>query len=203
MNIYAVIFVCACVYIIILSIIILVFALNKKVIYCLKDVPRLSILLDNYEAIKQEAIAAQQNMTLLKDRPVHSWRCDDQEWQMYFKYLENNKGWCRNHLKSDGWLHYGIYSKDKVFGNAKDCPITTAILKKIGRINMAGFAFLKKGACIPQHVDNVGKRFGTVACNFGLKSSNSYLYVNGNTIQQKERELILFDSTYQKSKGKS
>ena len=170
----------------------------SKLFYTLQDIPRLQLLIDNYEIIKNEGLLLCKNIQMLdKERPTIIWTADCRLWREYFEYLETHQGWLHGlKLYSEDMYNFPIYTEGKFFANSSLCPKTTKILKKIGGVNMAGFSLLKAKSKLRLHIDAVGAIYGTIACNFGLDCDDSTLYVDDIPVQQMNNNVLLFDSTH-------
>ena len=139
--------------------------------------PELKILEDNWETIREEAIA------LAKAEHIKgSDNYDDLAFNSFFR-----TGWGRFYLK---WYN------DFMPSALEHCPKTVELVKQIPYMKAAMFASLPPGATLTQHRDPFA---GSMRYHLGLITPNSedcYIDVDGKRYWWKDGEAVIFDETF-------
>ncbi|MBI2214467.1 MAG: aspartyl/asparaginyl beta-hydroxylase domain-containing protein [Acidobacteria bacterium] len=143
----------------------------------LERFPNLRILIDNWETIRDEAIALRDEGEIRAAAKV-----EDLAFNSFFRY-----GWKRFYLK---WY-------DDYLPSARArCPKTIALVDQIPEIHAAMFAYLPPGGELRPHRDPFG---GSLRYHLGLATPNSDLcriYVDDQVYSWRDGEAVLFDETY-------
>ena len=144
--------------------------------------PDLARVTENWEVIRDEALALHQSDVLNETSSERSLGRFDVGFRTFKKY-----GWRKFYLT---W--YGVTLR-----SAKQlCPKTTEILSSIPCINGAMFAYLPAHSQLTRHLDPlaVSLRF-----HFGLATPNDdrcYINVDGNAVSWRDGKGFVFDETY-------
>ncbi|QNT77755.1 aspartyl/asparaginyl beta-hydroxylase domain-containing protein [Entomobacter blattae] len=141
--------------------------------------PWTAMLEKNWKIIRAEldAVLKRRNAIppLGQISPDHARIAADQRWQSFFLF------------------GYGV----KVEENCKQCPQTTALMKRIPRLNSAFFSILGPGCHIPHHI---GVTKGLLTSHLGLivpkDRKNCRFRIGTNMVHWEEGKTILFDETY-------
>lgn len=139
--------------------------------------PELQPLQANWEMIKQEALALQDNGQIQQATGYN-----DIGFNSFFR-----TGWKRFHLY---WYGKNLPSAEQ------SCPQTVALLKSIPSIKAAMFASLPPGAKLVRHRDPYA---GSLRYHLGLVTPNSpncFIDVDGIPYHWKDGEAVIFDETY-------
>jgi beta-hydroxylase len=143
----------------------------------LERFPNLRILRDNWETIRDEAIALRDEGDIRASDKV-----DDLAFNSFFKY-----GWKRFYLK---WY-------DDYLPSARTrCPKTIELVDRIPEIHAAMFAYLPPGGELRPHRDPFG---GSLRYHLGLATPNSdrcRIHVDDQVYSWRDGEAVLFDETY-------
>ena len=154
------------------------FSKIKKSVYIdVDNFPELKVLEDNWIAIRDEAIALN-NDTHIKS----SEEKDDLGFNSFFK-----TGWKRFYLK---WYGASLHSANKL------CPKTVDLINSISSIKGAMFAMLPPGARLVKHRDPYA---GSFRYHLGLTTPNSeecFISVDGKKYYWKDGEAVMFDETF-------
>lgn len=152
-------------------------AVPNKPYISLDTVPELKLLEENWQLIREEGLALNQNGDIKKSEKL-----DDIGFNSFFK-----TGWSRFYLK---W-----YKDD--FPSAKTaCPKTLALVNRCPNIKAAMFVVLPPGATLVKHRDPYA---GSLRYHLGLKTPNSeecFIDVDGERYWWKDGEAVLFDETF-------
>lgn len=143
----------------------------------LSRLPELSLLEDNWEIIRDEALHLAE-LREIKAPETHN----DIGFNSFFKY-----GWKRFYLK---WYDAKHPSAESL------CPKTTALLKQIPSVKAAMFAELPIGAHLNPHRDPFA---GSLRYHLGLSTPNDpscYIDVDGIRHVWHDGEGVVFDETY-------
>jgi beta-hydroxylase len=139
--------------------------------------PELSLLRDNWQTIRDEA------MQLADDGHVRaSAKANDLGFNSFFKY-----GWKRFYLK---WYEDPLPSAKAL------CPQTVALLESIPNVHGAMFAMLPAGGKLGVHRDPYA---GSLRYHLGLATPNAAecrIVVDGEAYSWKDGEDVMFDETY-------
>ena len=142
-----------------------------------KDYPALQLLEDNWETIRDEALALQS-----QQRIVASQNLDDVGFNSFFR-----TGWKRFYLK---WYGNDLNSANEM------CPKTVALLKQVPSIKAAMFASLPPGAKLQQHRDPYA---GSLRYHLALTAPGDEkcaIYVDGEPYVWHDGESVMFDETF-------
>ncbi len=142
-----------------------------------KDFPELALLTQNWEIIRDEAMALAEDGQI---RAASSY--NDLGFNSFFR-----TGWKRFYLS---W-----YGKE-LPSAAEKCPKTLALLKQIPSIKAAMFASLPPGATLVRHRDPYA---GSLRYHLGLVTPNDpecFIDVDGQRYHWKDGEAVMFDETF-------
>ena len=141
------------------------------------DIQGLSILRDNWETIRDEAIALSEQGAIKK-----SDKLDDAGFNSFFKF-----GWTRFYLK---WYGGALPSAQR------DCPKTVELLSRVPEVKAAMFAKLPSGGMLTPHRDPFP---GSLRYHLGLSTPNSedcFILVDGRKYAWQDGKDVLFDETF-------
>ncbi|OYY52901.1 MAG: aspartyl beta-hydroxylase [Polynucleobacter sp. 35-46-207] len=142
-----------------------------------KDFPEMQILQDNWQIIRDEALALNADGAIAAATGYN-----DIGFNSFFR-----TGWKRFHLY---W-----YGKEMPSAQA-NCPKTVALLKSIPSVKAAMFASLPPGATLVRHRDPYA---GSLRYHIGLVTPNDpkcFIDVDGERYYWKDGEPVMFDETY-------
>lgn len=149
----------------------------NKPILKVEDFPELDAVRENWETIREEALALYEAGHIKK-----SDKYNDLAFNSFFK-----RGWKRFYFR---W--YGDY-----LPSARElCPKTTEILEKVPTINAAMFTLLSPRSMLVKHRDPFA---GSLRYHLGLVTPNSEdcrIYIDGEPYHWRDGEDIVFDETY-------
>jgi beta-hydroxylase len=141
------------------------------------EFPELSVLRDNWQSIRDEALALNdQNKIAASDA------LDDIGFNSFFR-----TGWKRYYLK---W-----YGSD-LLSAKESCPVTVALLQQIPSIKAAMFASLPPGATLVRHRDPYA---GSMRYHLGLvtpEHDSCCIHVDGEPYVWRNGEDVIFDETF-------
>jgi len=143
----------------------------------LSDFEGLQLLQDNWEMIRDEALALEQ-----LDKIKAAEKNDDAGFNSFFK-----KGWKRFYLK---WYEANHPSA------AQFCPKTVALLKQVPEVKAAMFTELPPGAKLNPHRDPFA---GSLRYHLGLATPNDdrcFINVNTENYSWRDGQGVMFDETY-------
>ncbi|MFT4572289.1 MAG: beta-hydroxylase [Hyphomicrobiaceae bacterium] len=142
-----------------------------------RDFPELDRLRDNWEIIRDEALA-------LND----AGRIEYTDKQIDLTFMSFRKrGWKRFHLK---WYDDYLPSARAL------CPRTVELISSVPSINAAAFTMLPPGTELGKHRDPLA---GSLRYHLGLVTPNSddcSLWVDGDRYSWRDGEDVVFDETY-------
>ncbi|ARN76445.1 aspartyl/asparaginyl beta-hydroxylase domain-containing protein [Oceanicoccus sagamiensis] len=141
------------------------------------DFPDLRVLEDNWEMIRDEAVALNQQQQIKSSDDL-----DDIGFNSFFR-----TGWKRFYLK---WYGSSLLSANQL------CPKTVALLNTIPQVKGAMFAMLPPGARLVKHRDPYA---GSLRYHLGLVTPNSedcFITVDGEKYAWKDGEAVIFDETF-------
>ena len=151
--------------------------LPNKPILNTESIAELSILKDNWEVIRDEA------MNLSKEGQIKAADgLNDAGFNSFFR-----QGWTRYYLK---WYGNPLPSA------LKACPKTIEILKQTPSVKAAMFASLPSGGVLNPHRDPFA---GSLRYHLGIATPNDddcYILVDGQKLSWRDGEGVLFDETY-------
>lgn len=143
----------------------------------LDEFPQLQVLQDNWEVIRDEALALNDQAQIKA-----SVELDDLGFNSFFR-----TGWKRFYLK---WYSAHLKSAEAL------CPRTVAMIDAIPSIKGAMFAMLPPGARLVKHRDPFA---GSLRYHLGLVTPNSpgcFINVDGEDYYWKDGEAVMFDETF-------
>jgi beta-hydroxylase len=144
--------------------------------------PELAALRDNWEVIRDEALALQaQNYFEMTKRPGTP-AYYDVGFRTFFK-----NGWCRFYLKWYGYTHHSARAL---------CPKTVEILSRVPSLNGAMFALLPPGSQLSRHADPMAC---SLRYHLGLATPNSddcFINIDGQNHSWRDGKVLMFDETY-------
>lgn len=150
---------------------------STKPILDVRDFPELAPIRENWETIRDEALALFE-----QDRIRPSERHDDLAFLAFYK-----RGWKRFHLK---WYRDFLPSAREL------CPETVALVDAIPQIKSAAFTLLPPGAELGKHRDPFA---GSLRYHLGLMTPNSddcTIWIDGHPYSWRDGEDVVFDETY-------
>lgn len=150
---------------------------TNKAYLPLSDFPSLKLLQDNWQMMRDEALALNQ---LEKIKAAE--KNDDAGFNSFFK-----KGWKRFYLK---WYEASHPSAQQY------CPKTVALLKQVPDVKAAMFTELPPGAKLNPHRDPYA---GSLRYHLGLSTPNddrAFINVNTENYSWRDGEGVMFDETY-------
>jgi beta-hydroxylase len=139
--------------------------------------PQLSLLKDNWQAIRDEALQLERE-ELIKGSNQYN----DVGFNSFFR-----RGWKRFYLKWYDDFHPSA---------KKHCPKTIELIQSIPSVKAAMFAVLPAGSELLQHRDPYA---GSLRYHLGLITPNSedcHIVVDGESYAWKDGDDVLFDETY-------
>ncbi|QIG81777.1 aspartyl/asparaginyl beta-hydroxylase domain-containing protein [Sphingosinithalassobacter tenebrarum] len=143
-----------------------------------RDFEWTAMLRENWEAIRDEAVAAtlvgRDAPSLASISPDHRAIAPMNRWRSYFLW------------------GYG-YGIDE---NIAQCPVTASVVKRIPGLNSAFFSILSPGTHIPPHR---GVTKGLITCHLGLivpRDGDVRMRVKDRVVRWSEGETLVFDDTY-------
>ncbi|KZN14208.1 aspartyl/asparaginyl beta-hydroxylase domain-containing protein [Marinomonas sp. TW1] len=139
-------------------------------------------LRDNWEVIRDEALALQQQGDLETINQPGSDAYYDVGFRTFHKY-----GWRKFYLKWYGYTHTSAHNM---------CPKTTEILSRVKNINGAMFAYMPANSELTRHLDPVAC---SLRYHLGLQTPNSencFINVDGQEYAWQDGKDLLFDETY-------
>lgn len=149
----------------------------------LEQFPELKPLVDNWETIRDEAVALMNAGTFAETTREDSSSYYDVGFRTFYKY-----GWSKFYVK---W--YGDYLHPSA---QRLCPRTAELVSRIPNVNGTMFTLLPPGGQLTRHCD-------PMACSFrfhlGLDTPNSdacFINVDGKTRSWRNGDAFLFDETY-------
>lgn len=144
-----------------------------------RDFPWTQLLRENWEAIRDEAMAVAMRgeaaPSLATISPDHRSIAEVNKWRSFFIW------------------GYGYRIDD----NADRCPVTSALVERIPGLNSAFFSILAPGTHIPDHR---GVTKGLITCHLGLivpRDGDVRMRVHDRIVRWAEGETLVFDDTYQ------
>ncbi|MRX26821.1 aspartyl/asparaginyl beta-hydroxylase domain-containing protein [Kangiella sp. HZ709] len=143
----------------------------------LQQFPELQVIQDNWEIIREEALALQS-----QEQIKSSDRYNDAGFNSFFR-----QGWKRFYLK---WYHGPLPSA------LKACPKTVELISSIPTVKAAMFAALPPGSKLHPHRDPYA---GSLRYHLGLITPNSddcAIYVDGEKYSWRDGEAVMFDETF-------
>lgn len=153
-------------------------AVPNRPILRLDSVPELALLRDNWQMIREEALAL-----FARDQIKAADKYNDWGFNSFFR-----TGWKRFYLK---WYEQALPSA------VANCPRTVALLNAIPTVKGAMFANLPSGGRLVQHRDPYA---GSLRYHLGLlvpkTPGECRIFIDGEPYSWREGEDLLFDETY-------
>jgi beta-hydroxylase len=150
---------------------------KNKPFWGLEIFPELKLLQDNWQVIRDEALALNQNAKIKASDDK-----DDLGFNSFFR-----TGWKRFYLK---WYGSNLLSAEQL------CPNTLTFLNQLPTVKGAMFAMLPPGAYLGKHRDPYA---GSLRYHLGLATPNSdncFITVDGQKYAWRDGEAVIFDETY-------
>lgn len=150
---------------------------KKSVFIDLTQFPELKVLQDNWQIIRDEAVALNKDARIKASDDL-----DDLGFNSFFK-----TGWKRFYLK---WYSSTLKSAQRL------CPQTVKLLEGIPSVKGAMFAALAPGASLCKHRDPYA---GSLRYHLGLVTPNSddcYIVVDCQKYSWRDGEAVMFDETF-------
>ena len=133
-------------------------------------------------------------------RPTGEWEGSEILKEVVAQYTSGKCGWLKggqDHVQ-DKWISWPlIWESNPVFGNCIKCPKTYELLSQINGIHIAGFALMKGGVKLNEHVDPVGSDY-KFTYHLGLKCPDGcYLYHQTlGKIAEEDGKHLIMDARY-------
>ncbi len=143
----------------------------------LEKFPELKVIEENWEMIRDEAVALQSS-----EQIKSSEKYNDAGFNSFFR-----RGWKRFYLK---WYHGPLPSA------LEKCPKTVELISNIPSVKAAMFAALPSGSSLHPHRDPYA---GSLRYHLGLVTPNSddcAIYVDGEKYSWRDGEAVMFDETF-------
>lgn len=153
-----------------------------KPIMDLSQFPELKLLEENWETIREEALALQEQQHFDNLNKPGEAAHYDVGFRTFYKY-----GWRKFYLK---WYGYNHASALRL------CPKTVEIVNQVKCINGAMFSILPPGSKLTRHLDPFAC---SLRYHLGLNTPNSddcFISVDGQTYSWRDGKALLFDETY-------
>lgn len=153
-----------------------------KPIMNLADFPELKAVQENWEIIRDEAVALREAGNFDQVTDPNSKSYYDIGFRTFYKY-----GWSKFYLS---WYGTDLNSAKKL------CPKTLEIISKVPNVNGAMFSVLPPGSKLTKHLDPVAT---SLRYHLGLKTPNddgAFINIDGTTYSWRDGDALLFDETY-------
>ena len=144
--------------------------------------PNLSILRDNWQVIRDEALAIRSDGAFEAAKAPGSPGAYDVGFRTFFK-----RGWSKFYLKWYGSTHRSAQ---------RTCPRTVALLKRVPEVKGAMFAILPAGSELTLHADPLAC---SLRYHLGLQTPNSdqcLIDIDGVQMSWRDGQDFIFDETY-------
>ena len=144
--------------------------------------PNLSILRDNWQVIRDEALAIRSDGAFEAAKAPGSPGAYDVGFRTFFK-----RGWSKLYLKWYGSTHRSAQ---------RTCPRTVALLKQVPEVKGAMFAILPAGSELTLHADPLAC---SLRYHLGLQTPNSdqcLIDIDGVQVSWRDGQDFIFDETY-------
>jgi beta-hydroxylase len=148
----------------------------------LADFPELKEVQDQWEVIRDEAVALREAGNFDQVTDPNSKAYYDIGFRTFYKY-----GWSKFYLT---WYGTKLNSAKKL------CPKTVEIISKIPNVNGAMFSVLPPGSKLTKHLDPVAT---SLRYHLGLKTpndDNAFINIDGTSYSWRDGDALLFDETY-------
>lgn len=146
------------------------------------SVPNLSLLRDNWEVIRDEALALRSEGAFEKAKAAGSAGSYDVGFRTFFK-----RGWSKFYLQWYGTTHRSAQ---------RSCPQTVALLNRIPEVKGAMFTILPPGGELTLHADPLAC---SLRYHLGLQTPNAdacMIEVDGVRLSWRDGQDFIFDETY-------
>lgn len=147
-----------------------------------KDFPELGIIKENWETIRDEAVALKEQKLFDQTTSEDSDSYYDLGFRTFYKY---------------GWSKFYITWYGKTHNSAKRLmPKTVEIMEKIPSVNGSMLTILPVGSQLTRHLDPMAC---SLRYHLGLSTPNDdncFISVDGNKCSWRDGEVIMFDETY-------
>lgn len=154
----------------------------RKPIMDTTEYPELAPIRDNWETIRDEAVALYESKAFDQTNNPESSAYYDIGFRTFYKY-----GWSKFYLKWYGTTHRSAQAA---------CPKTLEILKQAPTVKGAMFSVLPVGSKLTRHCDPVAV---SLRYHVGLATPNDnacYINIDGTDYSWRDGDDLLFDETY-------
>lgn len=144
--------------------------------------PQLALLQDNWQTIRDEAVALQDQHYFERTRQPGTPGHYDVGFRTFFK-----NGWSQFYLNWYGYTHHSALAL---------CPKTVSILARVPSLNGAMFALLPPGSQLSRHADPMAC---SLRYHLGLATPNSdscFINIDGREHSWRDGKVLMFDETY-------
>lgn len=129
-------------------------------------------LKNHWKTIREELDALPTDVFISdKPRPSGEWEGSDIMRRIISDYSTGKCGWLKggqDHVQNE-WISWPLYWETKpLLGNCNKCPETFKLLSQIPGIRIAGFALMKGGVRLKEHIDPSGHNY-KFTYHLGLK----------------------------------
>jgi len=173
-----------------------IFIENDIIFKSSNDYPKLKLLENNWEIIKNEIPELDKNKVTIS-RSQDTW--NNQKGLEFVESLKDNKDWVKSWDGNDSWFTFPLIYKDSPVGKAEElCPQTVKLLKQLGGIRIAAYSLLTPNSILPIHHDDTGPTFGSMSMNLLLDGTFCSLYIKHDDkfVEHKHKlgECVIFNS---------
>ncbi len=154
----------------------------RPAIMDINEFPELAELQENWEVIRDEALALNADGGFDKIGDKDSASFYDIGFRTFYKY-----GWTKFYLNWYGYTHESA---------KRTCPKTVEILSKVPAVNGAMFSILPPGGQLTRHLDPVAC---SLRYHLGLATPNDdkcYISIDDNKYSWRDGDPLLFDVTF-------
>lgn len=154
----------------------------RKPIMDTSQFPELAAIRDNWETIREEAIALHRSEAFDRAKDPDSRAYYDLGFRTFYKY-----GWSKFYLKWYGTRHRSAQEA---------CPKTLEILDRVPSVKGAMFSVLPVGGKLTRHADPAA---ASLRYHVGLATPNDdacYINIDGTDYSWRDGDDLLFDETY-------
>ncbi len=154
----------------------------KPPIMKVEDFPELDVIKENWETIRDEAIALREKGYFDQTTKPGSSASYDIGFRTFFKY-----GWSKFYINWYGYTHKSAQEL---------CPKSAEILSKVSSVNGAMFSLLPAGSQLTRHLDPIAS---SLRYHLALDTPNTddcFINVDGNMQSWRDGEGFLFDETF-------
>ncbi len=147
------------------------------------DFPELKVITENWEVIREEALALKEHGFFEQAKAEGTSAHYDLGFRTFYKY-----GWSKFYLT---W--YGGHTHNSAL---KHCPKTIKLLKKCKSVNGSMFTLLPPGSKLTRHLDPSAC---SLRYHLGLQTPNSddcFINIDGTPYSWRDGETLIFDETY-------